>query len=89
MGLNSELLAREGLNCLSGARLPMDEVHEVFERRPNHYPRAGGEAEAFVRVLEPGDDLHGALKAWLKRGMASPCACCRWRYMPNWRRHAT
>ena len=35
----TELLAREGrATALSGARLPIDEVHEIFERRPNHFP---------------------------------------------------
>ena len=41
----SELLAREGrATALSGARLPIDEVREVFERRPNHFAahRGGG-----------------------------------------------
>ena len=64
----SELLAREGrATALSGARLPIDEVHEVFERRPNHFPAIEEEAEAFTALLDPGDDLFGALKAWLKR----------------------
>ena len=35
----SELLAREGrATALSAARLPIDEVREIFERRPNHFP---------------------------------------------------
>ena len=41
----TELLAREGrATALSGARLPIDEVHEIFERRPNHFAgdRGGG-----------------------------------------------
>ena len=64
----SELLAREGhATALSGARLPIDEVREVFERRPNHFAGIEEEAEAFTAVLDPGDDLFGALKAWLKR----------------------
>ena len=34
----SEILAREGHQTrLSGTRLPIDEVHEVFETRPNHF----------------------------------------------------
>ncbi|TIW99726.1 MAG: helix-turn-helix domain-containing protein, partial [Mesorhizobium sp.] len=64
----NELLAREGrATALSGARLPIDEVHEIFERRPNHFAALEEEAAAFTAVLDPGDDLFGALKAWLKR----------------------
>jgi hypothetical protein len=43
--------------ALSGARLPIDEVHEVFERRPNHFRSIEEEAEAFTTLLDPGDDL--------------------------------
>src|SRR5918994_6103726 len=64
----SEMLARDGrMTSLSGARLPIDEVREIFERRPNHFPAIEEEAEAFITLLDPGDDLFGALKAWLKR----------------------
>ena len=56
----SELLAREGrATALSGARLPIDEVREMFERRPNHFAAIEGEAEAFAALLDPGDDLAG------------------------------
>ena len=64
----TELLAREGHpTALSGARLPIDEVHEVFQRRPNHFTSLEEEAEAFAALLDPGDDLFGTLKAWLRR----------------------
>ncbi|MET3793871.1 helix-turn-helix domain-containing protein [Aquamicrobium terrae] len=83
----NELLAREGRGtALSGARLPMDEVHEVFERRPNHYPALEEEAEAFIRLLEPGDDLYGALKGWLKREHGITVRVLPVATMPNWRR---
>jgi transcriptional regulator with XRE-family HTH domain len=63
----SELLAREGrATSLSGARLPFDQVREVFEARPNHFPKIEEEAESFTALLKPGDDLMGALKGWLK-----------------------
>src|SRR5690606_18230762 len=81
------LLAKEGRStALSGARLPIDETHEVFERRPNHFAALEEEAEAFSGVLDPGDDLFGALKNWLRREhgvvvMVLPVAT-----MPNWRR---
>lgn len=83
----NELLAREGRGtALSGARLPMDEVHEVFEHRANHYPALEEEAEAFIRLLEPGDDLQGALKAWLKREYGITVRVLPVATMPNWRR---
>ncbi|MGB3390539.1 MAG: short-chain fatty acyl-CoA regulator family protein, partial [Pseudaminobacter sp.] len=83
----SELLAREGrTTALSGARLPIDEVHEVFERRSNHFPAIEAEAEAFTALLDPGDDLFGALKAWLKREYGIVVKVLPVATMPNWRR---
>jgi len=64
----SDLLAREGHEtATAGARLPADEVRDVLEKRPNHFIRIEEEAEAFVRLLKPGDDLAGALKSWLEK----------------------
>lgn len=83
----SELLAREGrVTALSGARLPIDEVHETFERRPNHFTALEEEAEAFTSVLDPGDDLLGALKAWLRREHGIVVKVLPVATMPNWRR---
>lgn len=83
----TELLAREGhTTALSGARLPIDEVHEVFERRSNHFASLEGEAEAFTSLLDPGDDLLGALKAWLKREHGIVVKVLPVATMPNWRR---
>ena len=83
----NELLAREGrATALSGARLPIDEVHETFERRPNHFPALEEEAEAFSAVLDPGEDLSGALKGWLKREHGIVVRVLPVATMPNWRR---
>ncbi|KQZ79031.1 Cro/Cl family transcriptional regulator [Mesorhizobium sp. Root157] len=83
----NELLAHEGRGtALSGARLPIDEVHEVFERRANHFANIEEEAEAFTSVLDPGDDLFGALKAWLKREYGIVVKVLPVATMPNWRR---
>ncbi|MCC8931360.1 helix-turn-helix domain-containing protein [Rhizobium sp. 'Codium 1'] len=65
----ADLLAREGHETsLSGARLPIDEVREVFERRPNYFARLDEAAEAFHAGLglSAGDDLTVALKTWLR-----------------------
>ena len=83
----SDLLAREGrATALSGARLPIDEVREIFERRPNHFAAIEEEAEAFTALLDPGDDLSGALKAWLKREFGIVVRVLPVATMPNWRR---
>ncbi|PSJ61592.1 helix-turn-helix domain-containing protein [Pseudaminobacter soli (ex Li et al. 2025)] len=83
----SEMLAHEGrATALSGARLPIDEVREMFERRPNHFAALEEEAEAFIAVLDPGDDLYGALKAWLKREFGIVVKVLPVATMPNWRR---
>jgi predicted transcriptional regulator/DNA-binding XRE family transcriptional regulator len=83
----SELLAREGkATALSAARLPIDEVREIFERRPNHFPSIEEEAEAFTGLLDPGDDLVGSLKAWLKREHGIVVRVLPVATMPNWRR---
>jgi predicted transcriptional regulator/DNA-binding XRE family transcriptional regulator len=81
----SELLAREG-KALAAARLPIDEVREVFEARPNHFPSIEEEAEAFISLLEPGEDVAGALKAWLKREHGIAVRVLPAATMPNWRR---
>ena len=83
----NQLLAKEGrATALSGTRLPADEVHEVFERRPNHFASLEEEAEAFTSVLEPGDDLFGALKTWLRREHGIVVKVLPVATMPNWRR---
>lgn len=83
----NDLLAREGrTTALSSARLPIDEVRETFERRPNHFPAIEEEAEAFVQLLQPGDDLAGALKAWLRREHGIVVKVLPVATMPDWRR---
>ena len=81
------LLASEGrTTSVSGARLPMDEVHELLESRPNHFPALEEEAEAFSALLKPGDDLMGALKSWLKAEHGITVRVLPVATMPNWRR---
>ncbi|MBX3576495.1 MAG: DUF2083 domain-containing protein [Rhizobiaceae bacterium] len=83
----NELLAREGrATALSAARLPLDEVREALERRPNHFPAIEEAAEAFAADLAPGDDLSGALKAWLKREHGIVVRVLPVATMPIWRR---
>jgi XRE family transcriptional regulator, fatty acid utilization regulator len=65
----ADLLAREGHETSLGrAHLPMDEVRQTLEARPFVFPRIDAAAEAFLAQLPPGDDLIGALKAFLRSG---------------------
>ena len=81
------LLAGEGrATALSGARLPVDEVREIFEHRPAHFAAIEDAAEAFAAELDPGDDLFAALKAWLKREHGIAIKLLPVATMPNWRR---
>jgi predicted transcriptional regulator/DNA-binding XRE family transcriptional regulator len=64
----SALLSDQGhMAALSDARLPMDEVRDIFETRPHYFARLDEAAEAFHAQLAPGDDLAGALKTWLRK----------------------
>lgn len=83
----TELLARDGrATVLSSARLPFDEVRDLFEARPDHFAELDELAEAFHGALEPGDDLAGALKGWLRREHGITVRLLPVATMPNWRR---
>lgn len=83
----TELLAREGrATTLSSARLPVDEVRETLEGRTNWFASLEEETEAFTRLLQPGDDLYGALRNWLRREHGVAVKVLPAAIMPNWRR---
>jgi hypothetical protein len=83
----SSMLAREGHSpVLSGARLPMDEVREVLENRPTIIRRSRRRRRRFTHLLKPGDDLMGALKAWLRTEHGVVVRSLPVATMPNWRR---
>ncbi|KQT88510.1 helix-turn-helix transcriptional regulator [Aurantimonas sp. Leaf443] len=83
----SDLLAREGRTTrVSAARLPIDEVHEVFENRPNHFAAIETAAERFHQELAPGDDLMAALRAWMRREHEVSVRVLPVQTMPLWRR---
>ena len=64
----SALLSDQGhMAALSDARLPMDEVRDIFENRPHYFAGIDEAAEAFHTLLSPGDDLAGALKGFLRK----------------------
>jgi predicted transcriptional regulator/transcriptional regulator with XRE-family HTH domain len=83
----SDLLAQEGRGtALAGARLPVDEVRETLERRPNHFSAIEAAAEAFHAELSPGEDLYAALKDWLRKSQGIAVRSLPAATMPNWRR---
>lgn len=83
----SGLLSGQGyLAALSDARLPMDEVREVFENRPHYFARIDEAAEAFHALLSAGDDLAGALKGWLRREHGLSVRALPLHVMPDLRR---
>lgn len=83
----SDMLAREGrATSISSARLPMDEVRETFERRPNYFASIEEEVDAFIHLLQPGDDLYGAIKEWLRKEYGIVVRVLPVATMPNWRR---
>ena len=64
----SALLSDQGhMAALSDARLPMDEVRDIFESRPHYFADIDEAAEAFHAQLSPGEDLAGALKGFLRK----------------------
>jgi len=84
--LNALLAGGGRATTLSGARLPVDEVRDVFERRPWHFAGIEAAAEAFIAELAPGDDLFAALKAWLRKEHGISVRLLPADTMPNWRR---
>ncbi len=83
----SAMLAGEGRAAeMPGTRMPIDEVRDVLETRPNHFPAIEEEAEAFHTLLKPADDLMRALKEWLKTEHGIVVRTLPVATMPNWRR---
>lgn len=83
----SDLLAREGhQTTLSDARLPIDEVRQVFEARPAHFASLDSAAETFHASLATGDDLAATLKSWLQKNHGIVVRSLPVHAMPNLRR---
>lgn len=81
------LLAQSGHDpVLSGARLPMDEVRDCLESRPNHFAGIDEAAEAFHARIGAGEDLAGALREWLKTQHGIVVRTLPVHAMPNLRR---
>ena len=83
----SELLAREGhAPAMSAARLPIDEVRDVFAARPNFFSKIEEEAESFAGLLDSRNNLRAALETWLKREQGISVRTLPVSAMPDWRR---
>ncbi|MGK6314056.1 helix-turn-helix domain-containing protein [Neorhizobium sp. DT-125] len=83
----ADLLAREGHETsIAGTRLPIDEVRETLERRPNFFARIEDAAEVLAARFGAGDELPGALKAWLKSEHGIVVRTLPVHVMPNLRR---
>lgn len=83
----SDLLAREGhQTTLSDARLPIDEVRQVFEARPAHFAGLDSAAETFHASFATGDDLAATLKSWLQKNHGIVVRSLPVHAMPNLRR---
>jgi XRE family transcriptional regulator, fatty acid utilization regulator len=83
----STLLSKEGRGtAITSARLPLDEVQELLASRPNYFALIEDEAESFLNLLKPNEDLEGALKGWLRAQHGVSVRILPVATMPNWRR---
>ncbi|MEN3793494.1 short-chain fatty acyl-CoA regulator family protein [Fulvimarina sp. MAC3] len=85
----STLLAQEGrTTSVADTRLPINEVHDIFESRPNFFAEIDRAAEAFYEELqiETGDGASAALKAWLRKERDVTVRVLPVHRMPNYRR---
>ena len=82
------MLAKDGAAgpAIAARQLPADEAHEALARRPNFFARLEDEADSFTALLDPGEDLAAALKAWLKAQHGIVVRTLPVSAMPNWRR---
>jgi predicted transcriptional regulator/transcriptional regulator with XRE-family HTH domain len=81
------LLAQAGHDpALSGARLPMDEVRDRLEGRPNHFAAIDEAAEAFHARIGASEDVAASLKEWLKNQHGIIVRTLPVHAMPNLRR---
>lgn len=81
------LLAQAGHDpALSGARLPMDEVRDRLDSRPNHFPEIDAAAEAFHARIGAGEDAAAAVREWLRSQHGIVVRTLPVHAMPNLRR---
>lgn len=83
----SDMLAKDGRpTSLTATRLPFDEVQDVLARHPYYYASLEEEADAFLKLLNVGDDLQTGLKNWLRTEHGITVRTLPVATMPDWRR---
>lgn len=81
------LLASEGREmAATGSRMPIDEVRQSLERRPNFFAHIEDTAEALAKTFASGDDTPSALRAWLKTERGITVRTLPTHVMPDLRR---
>ena len=81
------LLAEAGHDpALSGTRLPMDEVRDRLENRPNFHAAIDEAAERFHDAIGGGEEIGAALRAWLRAEHGIVVRTLPIHAMPNLRR---
>ena len=83
----SQMMAQDGdVNVVGGARLPADEVREVFERNSPYNPALERAAEHLVSDFDPQLDLIVSMQQWLQQHHNVSVQVLPADVMPNWRR---
>jgi len=83
----SQMMARDGdAAVVGGARLPADEVREIFEQNSPYIPAIERAAEELLGEFEPRQELMDALKSWLMKNHNLSVQILPVETMPDWRR---
>ena len=83
----SRMMAEDGSAAqIGGARLPMDEVREVFELRTPYNAALERAAEKLTSQFAPHEELMVSLQNWLQKNHKMSVQILPVETMPNWRR---
>ena len=84
--LSAMLAKNDGSPQISGSRLPIDIVRQVFEERPNYFGRIDEAAEKFSEEFISSDEPETSLRNWLKSKHGISVRILPVKTMPNLRR---
>jgi predicted transcriptional regulator/transcriptional regulator with XRE-family HTH domain len=84
--LSAMLAKNDGSPQISGSRLPIDIVRQVFEERPNYFGRIDEAAEKFSEEFISSDEPETSLRMWLKPKHGISVRILPVKTMPNLRR---
>ena len=83
----SSMMAKEGGESVAGtARLPVDEMRQVFEQRPPYVPTIEQAAQKLLEQMDMSDGLLSALRKWLLQEHELVVQIMPVETMPDWRR---